>query len=398
MKLRILTIFMLLLTWLTACTEQMPIAKDGSYESRVRGVPIGKLDCYHDFVYANSGVGSLYDTVSGDFLVTLCEDLECNGECLYEMRDVKFAGVRGGQLYFSSRGSDGIVYARRDFMTVKTEVLLELSKMETTPQENCYLDREWLYYNRYLLREGGDPDNMNDYLLYICRIPVDGGESEIVYSARGNSELLWMVAEDKLYTVWENTIYRIDVETGETRALFNSEEAGYRSSMGHFQYLDGYLYFVAFPYGNTISLPNNTNCATCIALIRLNVESGAWEQVIDEPIITYCLTNDAIYFAPLGIHQVSDPEKYAASDKATRYLAASSTLYACDLDGSNPHPVWTDETGLYDYVGLGFTVVDNVLYGYINCFDQNTNSFGDRYGFAEIHFDTGEIIMANIIE
>ena len=38
MKLRILTIFMLLLTLLTACTEQLPIAKVvGEYDSEIIG-------------------------------------------------------------------------------------------------------------------------------------------------------------------------------------------------------------------------------------------------------------------------------------------------------------------------------------------------------------------------
>jgi hypothetical protein len=47
-----------------------------------------------------------------------------------------------------------------------------------------------------------------------------------------------------------------------------------------------------------------------------------------------------------------------------------------------------------EYIGSYYTVVDHVYYGRIYEFDQKANDF-TKYYFAEIHFDTGEMIVAD---
>jgi hypothetical protein len=44
-----------------------------------------------------------------------------------------------------------------------------------------------------------------------------------------------------------------------------------------------------------------------------------------------------------------------------------------------------------------YTVVDQVLYGWVSFFDEEINGFGSRQ-FVEMHLDTGEILPAVVID
>ena len=56
----------------------------------------------------------------------------------------------------------------------------------------------------------------------------------------------------------------------------------------------------------------------------------------------------------------------------------------------------TDESGLIDFCEQ-YIVVDDVFYGWLFEFDLEKNTTKERY-FAEIHFDTGEIVPATVVE
>jgi hypothetical protein len=44
-----------------------------------------------------------------------------------------------------------------------------------------------------------------------------------------------------------------------------------------------------------------------------------------------------------------------------------------------------------------YTVVDQVLYGWVSFFDEEINGLGSRQ-FVEMHLDTGEILPAVVID
>jgi hypothetical protein len=95
--------------------------------------------------------------------------------------------------------------------------------------------------------------------------------------------------------------------------------------------------------------------------------------------------------------QINDPILYPRDGEDAYIMSYAPTLYACDLDGSNVRAVWTEKTGCLDFATSNFTVIDNALYGWIREFDFENNMWKDHY-FAEIRFDTGEIIPATVVE
>jgi hypothetical protein len=124
--------------------------------------------------------------------------------------------------------------------------------------------------------------------------------------------------------------------------------------------------------------------------------SGEWSYIVDVDVTKYWITNDAIYFSPYEHRLLSDPERYPEGSDEAHYADFSATLYACDLDGENVRAVFTDTSGVLG-VGNNSTVVDDIYYGWIKHFDQKKNAWGEVY-FAELHFDTGEIIPATVVD
>ena len=379
---------------LVGCTLQ-PANKENvnlQYENHVRGWPMWVAYRDGNTVYGKGGTH--YDISTGILGLDFCEDVECEGNCYLEML-VTPSQLYDGCLYFSAMHPDthGTMYCYRDNVTGEIEHLLTLGNAEDV-QDQFFVDEDWVYYNHLAPRTGGDPERQEDYVIWVSRMPAKGGTSEAVYEAGDRAELMVMVADGYLYTTREGTLYRTNLTTMEQTALFNSDDNGFVTNYGGFQYLDGRLYFCVNVPGTGISLPNNAGIVTQPYIVVLDVHSGEWRLLVDVPIVSYVITNDAVYYTPVDIHQISDPERFAPEDAQTRYLAGSATLYACNLDGTNSHPVYTDESGLLEYIGSYYTVVDHVYYGRIYEFDQKANDF-TKYYFAEIHFDTGEMIVAD---
>ncbi|MBQ7338710.1 MAG: hypothetical protein IJW40_09705 [Clostridia bacterium] len=368
---------------LGGCAERLPEFEretEGAYESRVMGFWQGTVGVYHDF--AVDDMGNLYDAFSGEIRGDFCEDAACDGNCFLEAGYTSVNQICDGRVYFTQyyAAEDLYLYCDLELLTGRVEVLLRLPREESTSETHAWIENGYMYYMRTQLKEGGDSDNPTDYADCIFRIPLEGGESEMVYMARSVSESLQLVADNGVYTVDMGTIYRYDLTTGEQRALYNSVENGFRQSFGALQYVDGYLYMPAFPEGTATFL-----------LAVLHVESGEWQLITEEPLASYAVTNDAVYFVLRQPHTVSAPEFEMQYSNV-----CAPTIYACDTDGGNVRHIWTDESGLYDFI-YGFTVADGVFYGNVSHFDVESNAWSAPF-FAEIRFDTGEILPALRVE
>ena len=366
-----------------ACTEQMPDNPEGdfSYTSRLVGLSSQRVVCWNHYIVTDLSK-AIYDRTSGEIRYGLCEDPECDGTCLLDQADVTYVAATQGRLYFTARGKRETHYGYRTLLTGEVKVLLTVDAEQRTPNQPTFLEDGWLYYEIKLLRDGGDPDNADDYLAHLCRIPEDGGKQEILYEMRQNAEILLLVADGSMYTYLNSIIWKFDLDTMERRELFTFEgtELG---GIGEFSYLDGKLYF------NTV-VGNDTYLCT------MNPETGEWAYLLDVPVITYVITNDAIYFSPAETRQINDPVKYPTVEDGAKMYLFSPTLFACDLDGKNVRDIWTDESGLIDFCEQ-YIVVDDVFYGWLFEFDLEKNTTKERY-FAEIHFDTGEIVPATVVK
>lgn len=388
-----------LLFYLCGCGAYLPTSNVASnYDSEIIGWQFGKCIRQDHYIFTDWGRGAYYNMVTGEYIPNFCEDPECDGKCWLETGITTINQVSDDRVYFTQ--FEGITndlhYCYRDMITGEICVIMSLPEPETSAQSAAFIDGDMMYFPRVLLKEGGNPDVLTDYQYYLCRIPIGGGESEVIYSMRSSAECVALVVDGVLYTTFECTLWRTDLTTGEQKALFNSVENGYVAGFGGFQYLRGNLYFLVNYASGGVSFADGSKLTNNKRVILLDTATGIWRELLDIPVTSYCLTNDAIYICPTEPHQLSDPEIYTPTTEGVKYLSASVTLYECNPDGSELHPIWTDESGALDFCET-FTVSDGVLYGMLWEFDQKNNRWGDAF-FGEIHLDTGEVIPATVIE
>ena len=364
---------------LVSCAEQLPKPPSLVYEQE--SITFNTY-AHGNYVFSEWGMGTQYNRTTGEIIKTFCSDPECKGDCFLENCFVTFSQMYQSRLYFSAfafRGHD-THYAYYDVESGKVKVLFTLSENETPISTRCFVSDGYMYYSCLKLKDGGDADNPNDYHVYIGRIPADGGREEIVYEARAWSESLQLVVGKTMITYFEDSMYKTDLTTGEQVKLFDAQANGY-FRMDAVSYYRGNIYISA-------ALLNGGKRY----LLSVDIETGEHKRLIDEPIGNYKLTDEAVYFNLWDYRQLNDPELYPPDDddSGAMFSFYSSTLFACDHDGGNVRPVYTDETGYLSY-GIEYTVIDGVYYGWANRFDVESNERSDDF-FAEIHFDTGDII------
>jgi hypothetical protein len=392
----LIILLVLFLCMVSSCAERIPENPSfDSLESRVIGMPTYASVCWGNYVI-NKWNDATYDRVTGELVYGLCENPECNQSCIFHNGSMRPKAIKNNVFYFVFEGrvAKTRYYCAKNLLTGDIDVLFEVGYDNITPNDAMFVEDEYVYYTRKYLKDGGNPALPNDYHSFVCRVSLEGGDSEKVYELRGNSETLRILTDGMMLTTWEDSFYRIDTTTGVQTKLLSLEDAGFLG-ISELQYLDGMLYFQVKPENSLIAAPNGQP-AQQLRLVILNTKTGEWRYFVDVPVLTYRLCDDAIYYSPVEFRQVNDPNIYAPTDpEGAKYLLGSSTLYACDHDGGNVRAVYTDETHTLDFINH-YTVVDGVLYGWIFEFDFNANKFGQSF-FAEIHFDTGEVIRPTSI-
>lgn len=325
-----------------------------------------------------------------NLLAPSCQDPECDATCQLEAAINKVNQVVDGKLFFYAyQAYTHIVqYGYQDLVSGDIKVLVTLSEVEDTLRSNAFVWDGYMYYTRKLLREGGDSENPDDYIPHICRVSVDGGDEEPLFA--GN-EALVMVADNKIITIANGDMYSYDIETQNRQTLFNVEEIGYKNSAGSYQYLNGKVYFICLD--DTVSTseykkkeyPNRF-------LLSVDIHTGEVERVVEEPVISYALTGDTIYYFPFEVRHLYIPEDL--DPRGVVVYLASATLYACDINGENQRALYTNEN--WD-VADQFTVVGNKLFACVYEFDRDNCTYTDGY-WGYLDLDTKEIIPAEVEE
>lgn len=381
---------------LSSCTTQLP--RNEGYETVESNIL--KMNAIPSIVWENYVFNELrsvtYNRATGEMTMGLCENVECEGSCVFHKGHMVPKQAIDGVLYFvfEGRGEGVRYYCSKDILTGEIKVHLSVDYDDITPSDAMFVEDGYIYYSRKYLKEGGNPSLPDDYATFVCRVPITGGESETVYQMRGNSETLYVIADGMMLTGWEGAYHRIELDTLQSKQLLALQENEI-FSVAERQYFKGKLYFLAKPEQSLVTTPNGQPVHQ-LRLAYLDTMTGEWGYLVDVPVLTYQVCDDAIYFSPVEIHQVNDPEIYAPTDpKGAKYLLGSSTLYACDHDGSNLRAVYTDQSHTLDFVE-SYTIADGVLYGWICEFDFEANKFGEIF-FAEIHLDTGDVIRPSSI-
>ncbi len=387
---------LLLVGALVGCAEKLPeeaLQSQSCYENRVKGIQGDQMVCWDNYIVSDYGRGSIYNRSSGELQKTFCEDPECDGDCFLEQGPATIYHVADGKIYFVIREKHNTHYCYKEIVSGAVHVFFTLDAKEVISTRDMYMDNGNLYYPKKCLVEGGDPNDANDYHLYLYRMTADGKNNEMVYKMRDNTEYLWFVDNGILYTQWQMKFYQIDLTTMESRQFFDLLAAGFLGA-GQVQYINGKLYFSYSAEAWMMAAPNGQPFAQP-RIVTVDVETGEWNYLLDVSTSSYCITNEAIYFVPAEITQRSDPDVYAPSDEQTKYCSCPSVLYACDLDGGNIRLAWKENER--HICLLNYTVVEDTLYTLTSEFDQQSNRYGDT-SFAEIHLDTGKILPAVVVD
>ena len=129
-------------------------------------------------------------------------------------------------------------------------------------------------------------------------------------------------------------------------------------------------------------------------LIWMDVRTGETGRVVDNPVTGFCLTNDTIYYLPQKLRYFYVPEDYEEHPEDVVVYTVDETLHACDLNGENTREVYTNEKLSFS----SFTVIDGVLCGWMQDYDEETHWWNRQAFFGAIDLETGRIIRPGTSE
>ena len=351
---------------LNGCAEKLP--------------PMPEVDT-NSFIITLSG--HVYNRMTGELSRKLCEDVECDGDCIFENGRVGDPVCHDGALYFTASTSlSGMNYFRKDLFSGEIVLLYHYDNYRGMRHPDAlWIDDNMIYYKEQFLREGSDGENYNDYQTYLCCMTLEGTENTRVCLLNEPEEMLMTLRDGELYTNDGQAVYATDLHTLQKRQVYPVKDLPF-TTLPLGQEHNGKQVFVAYSIEAGGPMISSIDQAT-----------GEWKYLIDMPVFCWYFSEDTIYFWPSGIRQINaEPERYVPGDDDYAVMFYSATMYACDLDGGNIRPVWTDESGCLDY-GTESVIIDDVLYGWMRQFNQKTNTWSERF-YGELHFDTGEVIRA----
>ena len=347
---------------------------------------------YGNFVYCANGRIYRFNRVTETFHAA-CVDPECKGDCPLDCATSFFAGVRDGRVYFIGyqQFTHNVLLAYQDVATGETGVLKTMSDIEEGTGSLSFIEDEYWYYMRKILKSGGNAAEPEDYEDSVCRISLDSSNDEPLFKCE-DGEWMRMVGAGKIITEWNGVLYATDIESKEKSELFNLTAHGYTSITG-ISYLDGRIYCVA---GSQETQPVEYTGEKCQMkfLIWMDVRTGETGRVVDNPVTGFCLTNDTIYYLPQKLRYFYVPEDYEEHPEDVVVYTVDETLHACDLNGENTREVYTNEKLSFS----SFTVIDGVLCGWMQDYDEETHWWNRQAFFGAIDLETDKIIRPGTSE
>ena len=249
------------------------------------------------------------------------------------------------------------------------------------------VEGEYVYYEATTLKEGGDKKNPNDYERSICRISLDGKKDEVFIKCAEN-EGMAIVCDGKIIMGSDGELYSMDIETKEKNFLFDCEEYDTLNTMGNIRYVNGKIYFTALSKYSYVSEITGGEWPQEI-LFSVDINTGEVKKVLEEPVVNFCVTDDAVYYVPFKYRILYMPEDYENNKDDLRTWKMDYTVYACDLDGKNVRAVYSN-----DKISCSrwMAVIGGVLYSYISDYDEEEHTYSSKLSFGAIDLETGKAI------
>lgn len=392
---------------LSSCSEEPDLVPENDSQESVFQKSESGYHIYGNYVYWRASNNEIYRYDLETFTRrSACLDAECEGDCiLHEAKGI--SGIQNWKLFFNTEATDieydeyhrpisstkRVHYAYQDLHTGEITVLRTCigSEIDESVNSGVVLGDSHIYYTVNLLKKDGDPLNANDYIPTYCRMPIDGGEEEVLFPKTGQTETILMPYENELIVYRDQVICAYRIDTGEFREIYNYENTEFLMKPHTLGYGNGKMYFLG-KVGNLLAEKGETyyNCA----LVELDLKTGAYRKIIDEKVFAYTVDEDGIYYIKTEYNKflVEGYENVEVSGWA------GDSVYKCDFDGNN-------ETLFYKNSQMRISVPWFLIAGdsiytqirYSGTVRQFSSADGSSYyqcgmGFRKIDLASGKII------
>lgn len=384
----------ILILLLSSCTEKPDVEVD-TYHNK-QNLTVQRLAYkaeYGNYIYLSNFKMYKYDKRTG-VVSRACQDPDCDGSpgsCPLDGLVTQLSGIVDNKLFFLSivkDKSNGNVscYAYLDLVTNKVTIFREGTVYDIGDIEPLLTD-DYVYYLYHSLRPDGDRSNSEDYVRYACRQKISGGEEELICQLdKGTNDRIIAATEQYMITYSRPNIYKYDLSTGESEILFDGKTNGY-SGARSFVNVDNQLYFCGLSI-ESIKSEYRKQSFPKYYLIRMNLENGAVEKLIENPVFDYRIDRNKIYFIKGELRHLYIPDNYETNPEGVPILLIGDTLYSCDLDGKNVQAVIQfPDTDFSD-----FTVINGFYFGSECKFNHETHSWDKR------HYVAGDLATGKITE
>jgi hypothetical protein len=366
-----------------SCTKKNEDNEKNDNEIYTTRVKRNDIAAYGNFVFLEYGKIYRFNRKT-ESLENACSDIECEGMCPLDCVMSRFVGASDGKLYFCGwqQYTHYTYLACHDIKSGDIKVVKMLEDSEDPLDYNTFIEDGYWYYKRMILKEGGEATNPEDYEPYLCRISLDGKKDEVFVKCEGG-EMIGMIDSGKIITVIRNVIYSTDINTKEKKEIYDLTANGYTVA-SEMSGVDGKIYLMVSLSQEYVDEAIGYTCML-FALLNIDANTGEVKRFVEEPIVGFCVTDDAVYYTPFKLRI---PEGYEEDREGKTVRMNDETLYACDHDGKNIRKVYTDGSVYYsDWC----TVIDGYIYGWMNEVDPNTYKLGPLF-IGGIEIATGKLI------
>lgn len=368
----------------TGCNSDAPQSNE-PYSTAVKNV---QFAADGDYIYADWGKIYRFDRSTETFTIA-CTDPDCDSNrCPLECVINYFAGVSDGKVYFSScqQFSHNLLLSYLVMETGECVTVKTMSEAEDPGIIFSFVENGWWYYTRKILKEGGSADNANDYDVWLCKISLDGQNDQPIREIK-DTESIQMVGAEKVVTYYNGALYTTDIQSGDVYELYSLTENGFTNPYTDLYYLDGKIYFLAASTTTKHSEYTQQNYPLCF-LLRIDLTTKEVQQLLDQPLCSFYLSDDAIYYVPFELRHIYIPDNYKEHPNTVSICLFEDSIYRCDLNGEHSEKLYSNDR--IDFVE-NFVVIEDTLYGWLFDYNEETHCY-DKTFFGGIEFSTGRVI------
>ena len=341
-----------------------------------------------DNIYADWGKIYRFDRSTETFAIA-CTDPDCDSNrCPLECVINYFAGVSDGKVYFSSfqQFSHNFLLSYLDMATGECVTVKTMSEAEDPGVIFSFVEDGWWYYTRKILKEGGNADYANDYNAWLCKISLDGQNDQPIRELK-DAESLQMAGAGKVVTYYNGALYTTDIQSGDVYELYSLTENGFTNPYTDLYYLDGKIYFLAASTTTKHSEYTQQSYPLCF-LLCIDLTTKEVRQILDQPLCSFYLSDDALYYVPFELRHIYIPDNYKEHPNTVSICLFEDAIYRCDLNGEHSEKLYSNDR--IDFIE-NFVVIEDTLYGWLYDYNEETHTY-DKTFFGGIEFSTRRVI------